>query len=85
VVFADDSNLWMVGSRFVRAVRPDSDARFSVAGLPSGAYRVIARDLVLEGQWEHPAFLQGLVKRAVRVELGEGAVETVQLRLEKER
>jgi hypothetical protein len=85
VVFADDSNLWTVGSRFVRAVRPDSDARFSVAGLPSGAYRVIARDLVLEGQWEDPAFLQGLVKRAVRVELGEGAVETVQLRLEKER
>ena len=79
IVFAENSALWGVASRFIRAVRPDAEGRFSIGGLPAGAYRAIARDVVIDGQWEDPEFLQGLVRDAVRIELAEGASQTVTL------
>ncbi|HJR58449.1 MAG TPA: carboxypeptidase-like regulatory domain-containing protein [Vicinamibacterales bacterium] len=85
VIFSENAALWRPASRHVRAVRPDRSGRFSVTGLPAGVYRAIARDLVLEGQWEDPAFLQDLMKAAARIELAEGAVETVKLRVERDR
>jgi hypothetical protein len=79
IVFAENSAMWGVASRFIRAVRPDAEGRFSVAGLPAAVYRAIARDIVIDGQWEDPEFLQSLLKDAVRVELPEGASEVVKL------
>ena len=61
LVFAETAHraLWGIGSRFVRIARPeDRTARFSVSGLPAGVYRVIAREFVVEGQWEDAEFLQ---------------------------
>jgi hypothetical protein len=70
-----------VGSRFLKAVRPGDSGRFAVGGLPPGAFRVIARDFVVDGQWEDPDFLQSLVREAVRVNLAEAATETIELTL----
>jgi hypothetical protein len=85
VVFADDAGLWGPASRYVRAVRPDDGGRFTVTGLPAGAYRAFARDLVMDGQWEDPAFLQRHLQGAVRIEIADGAIEKVKLRVEQER
>lgn len=79
VVFSEHTAHWGPGSRFVKAVRPDSTARFSAAGLPPGAYRVAARDTVVEGQWEDPEFLHGLPRDALRVELTAGAATDVKV------
>jgi hypothetical protein len=80
LVFAENRAQWGIGSRFVRIVRPeDRTARFSISGLPPGIYRVIARDFVVEGQWEEADFLQSLLRDATRVELAEGATEKVSL------
>jgi len=82
VVFAEDRALWGVASRFVRAVRPDDRGRFSIAGLPASTYCVIARDAIVDGQWEEPDFLEGFVKDATRVTVKDGAAETLTLRSE---
>ena len=79
IVFADDPAKWGVGSRFVKAVRPDGSGRFSVGGLPPGVYRAIAIDEVTDGEWEDSEFLDSLVKRAMKIELAEGASETITL------
>jgi len=85
IVFPENSALWGPGSRFVRAIRPDDSGRFALNGLPPGVYRIVARPLVMEGQWEDPAFLQALARAGSRAELFEGTVETVTLRAESER
>jgi hypothetical protein len=79
IVFAENSALWGPGSRFVRATRPDGQGRFSVAALPPGRYRIAAVPLVMEGQWEDPAYLQSQERGSTRIELSEGIVETVKL------
>jgi hypothetical protein len=81
IVFAENSALWGPGSRYIAAVPLDRAGRFSVA-LPPGVYRAIARDAIVDGQWEDPEFLQALVKDTVRVELGAGGTETVTLTLD---
>jgi hypothetical protein len=85
IAFAEEPAQWIPGSRFIRATRPDNEGRFSLAGLAPGAYRVIARDLVVDGQWEDPEFLRSLLRESVRVELAESAVEIIQLTMEEGR
>ena len=85
IVFAEDRSMWGLASRFVKAARPDSAGRFSIAGLPAGIYRAIARQVVTDGQWEDPEFLQSLLKDAVRVELTEAASQIVKLTVEPAR
>jgi hypothetical protein len=82
VVFPPEPGRWTIASRFIRAVRPDNQGRFTIAGLPSGAYRAAAREFVADGQWEDPEFLTSLLATAVRFELVEGAQETIKLRVE---
>jgi hypothetical protein len=50
-----------------------------VAALPPGRYRIAAVPLVMEGQWEDPAYLQSQERGSTRIELSEGIVETVKL------
>jgi hypothetical protein len=85
ILFPENTALWGPGSRFVRAIRPDDKGRFELSGLPPGTYRVVARSLVMDGQWEDPAYLQTLAQTGVRAELSESAVETVTLTAEQER
>jgi protocatechuate 3,4-dioxygenase beta subunit len=85
VLFAANSAQWGIGSRFVRAVRPGSDGRFSIPGVAPGAYRIVARDFVIEGQWEEAAFLQALLRDASAIELKEGSSESIRLTLAEAR
>ena len=79
VVFAESRAQWGLGSRFIKVARPDSQGRFTIGGLAPGVYRIIARDVVIDGQWEDPEFLQSLLRDATRVELKDDATESVAL------
>ena len=83
VLFSADAARWTIASRFVHAARPDNAGRFSVSGLPAGAYRAVAREFVPEGQWEDPEFLAGLVAGAARVDVGEAETATVTLKVQQ--
>jgi hypothetical protein len=85
VVFSEDADHWRPFSRYLQAARPSSDGRFSIRGLPPGAYRVIVRDFIEQGQWEDRQFLESVRDEGVRVVLAEGGAETVTLRLDAQR
>lgn len=85
IVFPENRAFWGPGSRFVHATRPDDDGRFSIPRLPPGLYRIIAAATVMEGEWEDREFLQSLERKAARIELSEGLVETVKLTLAEDR
>ena len=81
VIFSEDNALWMTGSRFIRSARPNSDGAFSITGLPAGTYLAVAKDYVMDGQWENAEFLESIRKDTVRVTLSEGGSESVALKL----
>src|SRR5262245_9293718 len=83
LVFAADRGKWFEQSRFVRAVRPDQDGRYQVAGLPPGAYQAIAIDDVEDGAWADPDYLEALRPSARAVTLAEGQTQTAALTLIK--
>ena len=85
VIFSEDADRWRPFSRHLQAGRPSGDGRFSIKGLPPGAYRVIVRDFIEQGQWEDRQFLESVRDEGVRVLLAEGGAETVTLRLEAPR
>jgi hypothetical protein len=74
-----------LASRFVRSARPDNAGKFAIGGLPAGVYGAVARDFIVDGQWEDPAFLNSLRDTATRVELTEGGMQTIALKLEPPR
>lgn len=84
LVFAADSRLWGIGTRFVKVIRPDVAGHFTVGGLPAGRYLAIARDDVADGQWEDPDFLRTLSADASKIEIGEGATGTITLTIKPE-
>ncbi len=79
LVFAENRGSWGPGSRFVHTARPDADGRFVVHGLPGAVYRVIAKEMVIDGQWEDPEYLQSLLRDAMRVEVAEGSKQEIKL------
>lgn len=81
MIFSDDAELWMPGSRFIRTTRPGLDGRFTLSGLPAGTYRAIVREAVEEGQWEDVAFLKAARDGATRVMLGPGETQRITLKL----
>jgi protocatechuate 3,4-dioxygenase beta subunit len=85
IVFAESRGTWGPGSRFVHTARPDNAGRFVVHGLPAAVYRVVARDMVLEGQPEDPEYLQSVMRDAVRVEVAEGSRQEIKLTVEAAR
>jgi hypothetical protein len=81
VVFSDNPAHWLAGSRFVRSTRPTADGTFTITGLPAGNYLAVARDSVIDGEWESPEFLKRAAEDAVRVTLARGGSETVALKV----
>ncbi|MDO8794604.1 MAG: carboxypeptidase regulatory-like domain-containing protein [Vicinamibacterales bacterium] len=79
VIFSADRSRWAFPSRFVRTVRPDGDGRFSIGGLVPGAYRAVAREFVINGQSEDPAFLATLVQFATEFDAVAGDTATLTL------
>jgi hypothetical protein len=85
VVFAADPARWTIGSRFVNTVRPRSDGRFELRGLPTGSYFAAAREFVPDGAWEDHEFLRQLLPAAARFELRDAPSEPITLRLQEPR
>jgi hypothetical protein len=85
VIFPADRSRWTFPSRFVRTVRPDADGRFSVAGLIPGAYRAVAREFVINGQSEDPAFLATLLQGATGFDAVAGETATLMLTMQASR
>ena len=83
VVFAADRDKWFEQSRFVRAVRPDQDGRYQIAGLPPGTYYATAVSDVEDGAWADPDYLDALRQPARTVTLAEGQTQTTALTLIK--
>jgi len=81
VLFSEDASLWMPGSRFVQSTRPSSSGQFSFTALPAGSYLAVAKDFIVDGQWENREFLEGIRKDAVRVLLDAGGSRTVSLKV----
>jgi len=85
VVFAADRSRWSIASRYIKVGRPQADGRFTIAGLAPGPYLAIARESIVDGQWEDPAFLRTLVDAATPFEARVGETSTVALGLERVR
>lgn len=82
VIFARDKARWTPESRWVTAIRPGTDGRFAVKGLPPGDYLVAALTDVQQGEWFLPDFLSSLVPAAAPVKLstGQKTVQDLQIR-----
>jgi hypothetical protein len=81
VVFASDASRWTPRSRYIRMARPDQNGQFLVEGLPPGEYRAVAVDVIEEGEWTDPAFLEAMAGPASKLSLEKGARRTHDLRL----
>jgi hypothetical protein len=78
---ANPSN-WRQQSRWMRPpVRPASDGRFSVVGLPPGDYYLAAITEFQPNEWYTPAFLQALVPMSLKLALREGEEHRQDIRL----
>jgi hypothetical protein len=58
VVFPADPRFWLAQSRRIKAVRPATDGRFVVTGLPPGEYRIAATLDVTQNEAADPALLE---------------------------
>jgi hypothetical protein len=72
VVFAADPQFWSPKSRHIQAVRPSTDGRFDMTGLPAGEYRLAAVTDVEPEQWTDPAFLRQLMGTSMPITLMDG-------------
>jgi len=81
IAFASDRSFWTPLSRRVRQVRPGSDGRFSLRGLPAGEYFIAALGDVEPGEWYDPSFLAQLVPAAVGVTIRDGDRTVQDLRI----
>jgi hypothetical protein len=81
VVFSEDRQHWLPGSRRIQSARPSSDGRYRVTGLPPGAYRLAALEDPEPGVWFEPEFLAQLLAASIPVTLGEGESASMDVRI----
>jgi protocatechuate 3,4-dioxygenase beta subunit len=81
IVFADDSSKWAEESRWVRAVRPDQQGRYTIKGLPPGEYLAAAITYVEDGVWNDPDYLDSIRRYAEKLTLNEGESQSPALRV----
>ncbi len=82
VAFPVDSRYWVdfgAQARRIRDVRTDRHGRFSITGVPSGDYLIVAIPSA-SLDWTMPKFFETLSRLATRTTLVEGEEKTVTLR-----
>src|SRR5438105_45824 len=83
IVFAADRTRWYPGSRYLRRAAAASDGAFTIAGLAFGSYyvaAVAAAKVPADGDdWQDPAFLETLMRKAASVTVSEGQRQVVRL------
>jgi hypothetical protein len=77
VIFADDPDRWVPGSRYVQTASPDSEGTFSIKGLPGGTYCAVARAFLEDGQWQAAEFLEQARTNATTFTIEEGGSASV--------
>ncbi len=77
VVFAEDRERWVPGSRFVHSALADADGRFAFSGILPGAYRVAAVPFLDDDAWFDQGVLSLLWTGAELLTLGGGEVRAV--------
>jgi hypothetical protein len=82
VAFPLDDRLWQPQSRYIKAARPDQNARYEIEGLPSGSYLLAAVGAVQEGEWFDPRLLQRLGSGGIRMSLNDGESKDLDLALD---
>jgi protocatechuate 3,4-dioxygenase beta subunit len=83
MVFSTDRAQWYAASRFMRRTVADGEGTFAVAGLPLGSYYAVALarlPFATDEEWQDPAFLESMIRRAVSVMIGEAQTQTITLR-----
>ena len=79
IAFPTDSSLWRPQARQIQASRPDQNARYQIRGLPASDYWLVAVDLVQQGEWYDPRFLDRIRTGAERITLREGESTSLNL------
>ena len=82
IAFPTDERLWQPQSRHIMASRPDQNAQYRMRGLPPGDYLLSVVEVVQQGEWFDPRFLDDLRRRAARVTLRDGENKSLNLGLE---
>ena len=85
IAFPTDERLWQPQSRHVMASRPDQNAQYRMRGLPPGDYLLSVVEVVQQGEWFDPRFLDDLRRRLARVTLRDGEHKSLNLSLEARR
>ena len=85
IAFPTDDALWQPQSRHIMASRPDQNAQYRIGGLPPGDYLISVVEVVEQGEWFDPRFLDDLRRRAARVSLRDGESKSLDLGLEAPR
>jgi hypothetical protein len=82
IAFSTDPVWWRERSRRVRMpVRPATDGRFTISGLPSGEYYLAVLTDFPPNEWSAPGFLETVVPGAIRVTIRDGETTTQDVRL----
>jgi hypothetical protein len=82
VVFPADNKYWTgTASRRFQTVRPSTDGRFTIRGLPPGDYRIGTVIDLEPGAGSDPAFLQQLESTALRFTLQPGEKKQQDIRM----
>lgn len=74
ILFPDDAALWAEESRLIKRVRPDAAGAFTVRQVIPGNYLVAAVEYVRDGEFQDPAFLEGLREQARRVRVDDSGL-----------
>jgi protocatechuate 3,4-dioxygenase beta subunit len=81
VAFSTNGGRWGYQTRFIQSARPDQDGRFTIRALPPDEYHVVALEYVETGQEFDPEQLAIWKALATTVEVGEGDMKTLSLKL----
>jgi hypothetical protein len=81
VAFSANRAHWVPLSNRIAQVRPGTDGRFALRGLPAGDYYLAALTDLAPGEWYDPKFLDGLVPAAVKLAVREGERSVQDLRI----
>jgi len=80
--FTTDRTLWFQGSRGLTSpLRPNTDGRFSISGIPAGEYHLAALADYEPSDWYNPHFLEQVAAAAITISIKDGDKKTQDLRI----
>lgn len=81
IVFSADQRFWIPSSRRIFTLRPGTDGRYTLRGVPPGDYQIAAVNDLEPGAQYDQELLKAMLIASTRVTIGEGAKLTQDLRV----